>query len=91
MKTTPEDLKTYVQSSLEKLNTKPNLLLIHSPYVAEKGQIGKLWTLLEDLVYDGTLEGVSLGVSNFVPQHLEEVLSVARIKPAAHRTSPELQ
>lgn len=85
MKTTPEDVKAYVQSSLEKLDTKPNLLLIHTPYVAEKGQIGKLWTILEDLVYDGTLEGVSLGVSNFVPHHLEEVLSIARIKPAAHR------
>jgi diketogulonate reductase-like aldo/keto reductase len=28
-----------------------------------------------------------LGVSNFVPQHLEEVLKVARIKPACHRES----
>ena len=85
MKTSPEDVKANVQASLEKLDTKPDLLLIHTPFVAEKGQIGKLWTILEDLVYDGTLEGVSLGVSNFVPHHLEEVLSVARIKPAAHR------
>lgn len=37
---------------------------------------------------DGTLKDVSLGVSNFVPQHLEEVLKVARIKPACHRESP---
>lgn len=91
MKITPEDVRSYVQASLDKLTSKPDLLLIHSPYVAtEKGKIGQLWTILEDLVQDGTLEGVSLGVSNFVPHHLEEVMKVARIKPAAHRgsTSP---
>lgn len=85
MKTTPEDVKAYVQSSLEKLSTRPNLLLIHSPYVAEAGKIGELWRILEDLVYDGTLEGVSLGVSNFTPKHFDELLKNARIKPAAHQ------
>ena len=82
-----EDVKKSVQESLDRLGSRPNLLLIHSPYVAEKGKIGELWTILEDLVMDGTLKDVSLGVSNFVPHHLEEVLKVARIKPACHRRS----
>jgi len=82
-----EDVKKSVQGSLDRLGSRPNLLLIHSPYVAEKGKIGELWTILEDLVMDGTLKDVSLGVSNFVPHHLEEVLKVARIKPACHRRS----
>lgn len=63
------------------------MLLIHTPYVPEKGKIGAFWTILEDLVMDGTLKGTSLGMSNFQPEHIEEVMSVARIKPAAHRES----
>jgi len=80
-----EAVKKSVQESIDRLGSRPNLLLIHSPYVAEKGKIGKLWTILEDLVNDGTLKDVSLGVSNFVPHHLEEVLKVAKIKPACHQ------
>lgn len=92
MEITPESVKSYVQASLDRLTTKPDLLLIHSPYVAtKKEKIGELWTILEGLVEDGTLEGVSLGVSNFVPHHLEEVLKVAKIKPAAHRESPSIR
>lgn len=51
----------------------------------EEGKIAEFWTYLENLVFDGTLEGVSLGVSNFRPQDIEEVLRVARIKPVANR------
>jgi diketogulonate reductase-like aldo/keto reductase len=53
--------------------------------VPKEGTIAQFWTYLEDLVLDGTLEGVSLGVSNFRPQDLETVLKVARIKPVANR------
>lgn len=37
---------------------------------------------------DGTLKGTSLGVSNFRPQDLEDVLKVAKIKPVVNRESP---
>jgi len=40
---------------------------------------------LEGLVEDGTLKGTSLGVSNFRPQDLEDVLKVAKIKPVVNR------
>jgi hypothetical protein len=39
-------------------------------------------------VQDGTLKGTSLGVSNFRPQDLEDVLKVAKIKPVVNREFP---
>jgi len=59
--------------------------LIHAPTVPEKGKIGEFWTILEGLVEDGTLKGTSLGVSNFRPQDLEDVLKVAKIMPVVNR------
>lgn len=74
-----------VRESLEKLGSKPDLLLVHNPYVPEKGKIGEFWTYLEELVADGTLAGVTLGVSNFRPQDLEAVWAVAKIQPVVNR------
>lgn len=61
--------------------------MIHAPTVPEKGKIGEFWTILEGLVEDGTLKGTSLGVSNFRPQDLEDVLKVAKIMPVVNRES----
>jgi len=83
--TTPESIKQNVLKSLSKLNTPPDLLLIHAPTVPEKGKIGEFWTILEGLVEDGTLKGTSLGVSNFRPQDLEDVLKVAKVKPVVNQ------
>lgn len=85
IKTTPASIRKYVEKSISDLGGPPDLLLIHSPYVPEEGKIGEFWTILEDLVKDGTLRGTSLGVSNFRPQDLEAVLKVATIKPAVQR------
>lgn len=83
--TDKEAIRENVLASIARLQTKPDLLLIHNPFVVQDGNISQFWTYLEDLVLDGTLEGVSLGVSNFRPQDLEAILRVARIKPAANR------
>jgi diketogulonate reductase-like aldo/keto reductase len=40
---------------------------------------------LEALVEDGTLKGCSLGVSNYRPQDIEELMKVAKITPAVNR------
>ncbi|WRT63947.1 uncharacterized protein IL334_000874 [Kwoniella shivajii] len=82
---TADVIRPIVLERIEKLGSKPNLLLIHFPTVPAPGKIGAFWTVLEDLVYDGTLEGVSLGVSNFRPQDLEDVIKVARIKPVVNQ------
>ncbi|EIW69720.1 hypothetical protein TREMEDRAFT_29854 [Tremella mesenterica DSM 1558] len=84
-KTTQEDIKRSVGESLGLLGFIPDLLLIHSPFVPEDGKIGEFWTHLENLVEDGTLAGCSLGVSNFRPQDIEEVMKVAKIKPVVNQ------
>ncbi|WWC99461.1 hypothetical protein V866_006364 [Kwoniella sp. B9012] len=80
-----EVVRSNVQERIKLLGSKPDLLLIHFPTVPQAGTTSQFWTILEDLVYDGTLEGVSLGVSNFRPQDLEDVLKVARIKPVVNQ------
>ncbi|KAL1410576.1 hypothetical protein Q8F55_004589 [Vanrija albida] len=83
--TTPELIRESVEGSIKRLGTIPDLLLIHNPYIPEAGKLGAFWTILEELVYDGTLKGCSLGFSNFRTQDVAEVLKVARIKPVANQ------
>ncbi|WVO17897.1 hypothetical protein L204_105595 [Cryptococcus depauperatus] len=78
-------IRKSVMASLDSLQFKPNLLLVHNPFVPNDGKIAQFWTALEELVFEGTLEGVSLGVSNFRPQDLKAVLEVARIKPVVNQ------
>lgn len=80
-------LKASISASLSALTFIPNLLLVHNPLIPEPGHLGEFWGWLEGLVEDGTLKGCSLGVSNFRPKDLEEVLGVARIKPVVNRMS----
>ncbi|WOO78229.1 NAD/NADP-dependent indole-3-acetaldehyde reductase [Vanrija pseudolonga] len=84
-KTTLDDVRRSVTQSISRLGSIPNLLLIHNPFVPEEGRIGEFWTYLETLVMDGTLEGCSLGFSNFRPQDIEEVMKVATIAPVCHQ------
>ncbi|WOO80650.1 NAD/NADP-dependent indole-3-acetaldehyde reductase [Vanrija pseudolonga] len=77
-------LRKSVEGSLQRLGAKPDLLLIHN-IEAAAGHIAPLWTALEDLVFDGTLAGVSIGVSNYRPQDIEAVVAVARIIPAVNQ------
>ncbi|RSH92932.1 hypothetical protein EHS25_008378 [Saitozyma podzolica] len=83
----PEGIKSSVTDSISKLGFIPDLLLIHSPFVPAHGKIAVFWQILESLVEDGTLKGASLGVSNFRPQDLEEVLKIAKIKPVVNLQS----
>ncbi|WVO17849.1 hypothetical protein L204_105547 [Cryptococcus depauperatus] len=78
-------IRKSVMASLDRLQFKPNLLLVHHSLVPSDGKIAQFWTALEELVFEGTLEGVSLGVSNFRPQDLKAVLEVARIKPVVNQ------
>ncbi|WWC58346.1 uncharacterized protein I303_100886 [Kwoniella dejecticola CBS 10117] len=80
-----EKIRSNVQQRIKNLGFKPDLLLLHFPTVPKEGSTSEFWTNFEDLVYDGTLEGVSLGVSNFRPQDLEAILKVARIKPVVNQ------
>lgn len=85
LETSPEAVRASVQSTLDKLGFQPDLLLVHNPYVPAKGKILEFWKILEDLVEDGTLSSTALGVSNFRPQDLEEVLRGCKIRPVVNR------
>lgn len=80
-----DELKTSVNRSLSQIGFIPNLLLIHNPHVPDAGHLAEFWGWLEDLVEDDTLKGCSLGLSNFRPVDLEEIMRVARIKPVVNR------
>ena len=80
-----EDIKASVQKSLDEIKFIPDLLLIHNPHIPEKGKIGDFWKHLETLVQDGTLKGCSLGISNFRPVDIEELMKSATIKPVVNR------
>jgi diketogulonate reductase-like aldo/keto reductase len=74
-----------VQASIDRLGVKPNLLLIHNPYVTAQTptteSIRAFWHELEKLKTPGRiLEGVSLGVSNFRPQDLNAILDDEQTK-----------
>jgi len=83
--TTAEDVRRSVTQSIARLGFIPDMLLIHNPFVPESGKIGKFWTYLEALVEDGTLKGCCLGLSNFRPRDIEDVMKVAKIKPVCHQ------
>lgn len=82
-----EELKASVNRSLTQIGFIPNLLLIHNPHVPAAGHLTEFWGWLEDLVEDGTLKGCSLGLSNFRPVDVEEIMRVARVKPVVNRES----
>ncbi|KAK4054128.1 hypothetical protein OIV83_001153 [Microbotryomycetes sp. JL201] len=70
-------LRASVNASIHKLGFQPSLILVHNPFVPEAGKLVEFWQVLEDMKDKGELTA-SLGVSNFRPQDLEELLKVAR-------------
>lgn len=73
-----------VESTLKKMNLDYiDLYMIHWPNLVEDDSWKKLnaetWRGFEKMVEDGKLK--SIGVSNFMIHHLEELLKTAKIKP----------
>lgn len=59
-----------------------DLVLIHFPIRGE-GHIKAAWQTMEEFVYSGKVR--SIGISNFGPEHIDELLSYARIKPVLNQ------
>ncbi|KAF9477135.1 conjugated polyketone reductase C1 [Pholiota conissans] len=78
-----DEITASIQDSLDKLGFVPNLYLIHNPFVVEGGKLKAAWKVLEDLKDQGKLQ--SIGVSNFRPQDLEEILDGAKYKPVVNQ------
>ncbi|MDO4649612.1 MAG: aldo/keto reductase [Eubacteriales bacterium] len=80
-----EETKQAFQRSLERLQLDyVDLYLIHWPRRMEGDQNWKTvdketWQAMEELVDEGKIK--ALGLSNFLPHHLDHILSFARIKP----------
>lgn len=84
-----EKTKEAIDESLQKLDTSYiDLLLIHWPnpiYSRENWKEANAgsWKAMEEAVASGKLK--SLGVSNFLPHHLDALLETAEIKPAVNQ------
>lgn len=75
-----ESAKRAFKLSLEKLGVDYiDLYLIHRP----RGDIKGSWKAMEELYQEGKIKAI--GVSNFEPAQLEELLSYAKIKPAVNQ------
>lgn len=56
-----------------------DLVLVHWPV---KGRVKETWQILEEYVDKGKIR--SIGVSNFNPHHIDELLQYARIRPVVN-------
>ena len=61
-----------------------DLVLIHWPV---QGHIKETWHILEEYVDNGKIR--SIGVSNFNPHHLDDLLEYARIRPVINQIEVE--
>lgn len=79
--------KTYLRAvqSVQKIDPREDgyvdLFLIHSPHTLKPKERKELWLALEKLYEDGKARAI--GVSNYLPEHLEEMRGYATIWPPA--------
>lgn len=70
-----------IEESLSKLGAGYiDLMLIHWPVA---GHIEETWKIMEEYVDNGKIR--SIGVSNFNPRHIDDLLTYARIKPVVNQ------
>jgi len=85
------DIDAAIATSLKKLQTEyVDLYLIHSPYWAQnengsfdEAKLQNAWSKLEALKEKGLAK--SIGVSNFLPEHLSMILKTAKVVPAVNQ------
>lgn len=78
-----ENATEAIEESLARLNISYiDMLLIHWP-CPKKNLFVETWRALEDALETGKVKGI--GVSNFNPNHLEQLLSSARVIPAINQ------
>lgn len=84
-----EETKAALERSLNRLQTEYlDLYLIHWPKKSEEDESWKercqaTWRAMEELVCEGKIKAI--GLSNFLPHHLDVILQKATIKPAVNQ------
>ena len=84
-----EEVKAALERSLNRLQTEYlDLYLIHWPKASEgdtgwKKRCQDTWRAMEEMVREGKIKGI--GLSNFLPHHLDTVLETATIQPAVNQ------
>ncbi|KAF5706119.1 alcohol dehydrogenase [Fusarium globosum] len=80
-----QDVQNAFDTSLKKLGLDyVDLHLIHAPFFAEKpGDLQEAWATLELIKKSGKAK--SIGVSNFIQEHLETILATAKVPPAINQ------
>ncbi|KAI1461053.1 NADP-dependent oxidoreductase domain-containing protein [Annulohypoxylon moriforme] len=83
--TVASNVKTAFDASLERLGVDyVDLYLINWPQIADKpDRLQQIWSEMEAIKQSGRAR--SIGVSNFLQNHLEMILSTARIPPAVNQ------
>ena len=75
-----ESTKMAFQTSLDKLKTDYlDLYLIHRP----RGDVKGTWLAIEELYKEGKIRAI--GLSNFEPHQIEELMSYAKVNPAVNQ------
>ncbi|KAI0205453.1 Aldo/keto reductase [Astrocystis sublimbata] len=78
-----QDIQASFDSSLQKIGLNyVDLFLIHVPFLAPN-ELHSMWKVMENIKASG--KALSIGVSNFLQGHLEDILQVATITPAVNQ------